>query len=246
RPDRTRMPDDVPDEEEQQRLAELATREQKEAEEQRRRRKRKSIGMSIFPSMSGETSIDGGEASNPIDIHQPKSPDVFYDGFIKAGNADSDEVLFSEDGEKTEERIMLQVNVQGRKPFGLALFPFKGQDKPAEPSIDSNYRQGRRRSLRIQPMEEEKTKAEEKRERRKSKMFPVTPLRESSLDRETNPVENANRSARRKSGQIRPLSAKKEEETSSSTNPYNDDPCRSEEQMKADDASNMERKTKKL
>ncbi|GMT05045.1 hypothetical protein PENTCL1PPCAC_27219, partial [Pristionchus entomophagus] len=243
RPDRTRMPEDEPDEEEQLRLDEQAELEKEEAEAQRKRRKRKSIGMSAVPPVSDEASIDGEEESNWMDHARTSSPDLFYKGYIKAGNSDSDEVLSDADEKEEEEEEKAEKTEKRREPLAIASFSFADEDDEEQPGPSN--RQSRRRSMRIQSVGVEKPKAEEKRERRKSKVFPVTPMKESS-PREAKPVEKTEKSVRRRSGMVRNVSAKKEEEASSSTKPLNDDSCRLEEQKKSDEAQNMERKTNKV
>ncbi|GMR31125.1 hypothetical protein PMAYCL1PPCAC_01320, partial [Pristionchus mayeri] len=259
RADKTRMPEDDPDEGEQQRLEELEQEAKKEA--QKKKRKRKSIGVSAVPSVSEDDA--SAEEISTLD-NPPQSPDVYYEDYMRVNSPDSVLTTDSEMDEKRDER---------RKAVAHALFtpieerPNEEQVEGTvaadagtvaavedtvvreEPPIDIKKRTERRRSVRIQPPEE--PKAVEKKERRKSKIFPATPVKVSPLAKESKPVE---KSVRRRSGVIRAAPAKKEETTVTvaAKNPYEDKdrnkPCRSisDEDKAAATARAMERKTTKV
>ncbi|GMT31615.1 hypothetical protein PFISCL1PPCAC_22912 [Pristionchus fissidentatus] len=289
RADHTRMPEDVPDEEEQARLDEKARQE--EADEKKanaRRRKRKSIGVAPLSSVSDEDTVAGGddeEIESDAVFGTPGSPELYYEGFIKDGTPDS--VLVTDDSEDEKSLTM-------SKHVAIRLFPTPndkrgdakedtvaqktdtvGGDTVDQEPTEARKRVERRRSVRIQALEErrktmvgevkEKERSmnedeeidpvveqqakvdKDKRNRRQSKVFHLTPMKESPVAAATKPVET--KRERRKS--MGPVVKKKEEQDapskpSTSRNPYNDAPCRSEEERARQAQINEKRRKNKV
>ncbi|GMT12580.1 hypothetical protein PFISCL1PPCAC_3877, partial [Pristionchus fissidentatus] len=87
RADHTRMPEDVPVEEDQYFQDEKVRQEDvDEKEANARRRKRKSIGVAPLSSVSDEDTVAGGgneEIESDAVIGTPGSPELYYEGFIR-------------------------------------------------------------------------------------------------------------------------------------------------------------------